>query len=127
MGLSDKIFGTYSDRQVKKIIKTVDKIEALAPKYAAMSNSELSGVTAVLKGRLAAGETLNDILPDAFAAIREADDRVLGKRPFRVQLIGGIILHQGRIAEMKTGEGKTLVATLPAYLNSYRERLSRAP
>ena len=118
MSLSDKIFGTYSERQVKKLNKTVDKIEALASKYAAMSNSELSGITAVLKGRLAAGESLEDILPDAFAAIREADDRVLGKRPFRVQLIGGIILHQGRIAEMKTGEGKTLVATMPAYLNA---------
>ena len=118
MGLFEKIFGTYSDRQIKKINKTVNKIEALADKYSAMSNEELSGVTDQLKARLAAGETLNDILPDAFAAIREADDRVLGKRPFRVQLIGGIILHQGRIAEMKTGEGKTLVATMPAYLNA---------
>jgi len=118
MGLFEKLFGTYSDRQIKKINKTVNRIEALADKYSAMSNAELSGVTAQLKARLAAGETLNDILPDAFAAIREADDRVLGKRPFRVQLIGGIILHQGRIAEMKTGEGKTLVATMPAYLNA---------
>ena len=118
MGLSDKMFGTYSERQIKKINKIVNQIEALAPVYAAMSNSELSSVTAKLKARLADGETLDDILPDAFAAIREADDRVLGKRPFRVQLIGGIILHQGRIAEMKTGEGKTLVATMPAYLNA---------
>jgi len=118
MSLSDKIFGTYSERQIKKINKIVNKIEELAPKYSAMSNSELSGVTAVLKNRLSLGETLDDILPDAFAAIREADDRVLGKRPFRVQLIGGVILHQGRIAEMKTGEGKTLVATMPAYLNA---------
>ena len=112
------LFGSYSEKQIKKINKTVNQIEALAPKYAEMSNAELSGVTAKLKERLANGETLDDILPDAFAAIREADDRVLGKRPFRVQLIGGIILHQGRIAEMKTGEGKTLVATMPAYLNA---------
>ena len=112
------LFGTYSEKQLKKIDKIVRVIESLAPKYAAMSDEELSGTTSVLKQRLAKGETLDDILPDAFAAIREADDRVLGKRPFRVQLIGGIILHQGRIAEMKTGEGKTLVATMPAYLNA---------
>ncbi|MBE6593970.1 MAG: preprotein translocase subunit SecA [Ruminococcaceae bacterium] len=118
MGLGEKIFGTYSDRQLKKLTKVVDYIEELAPKYSAMTNEELSDTTRVLKERLAAGETLDDILPDAFAAVREADDRVLGKRPFRVQLIGGIILHQGRIAEMKTGEGKTLVATMPAYLNA---------
>ena len=118
MGLVNKIFGTYSDRQLKKLNKLVDYIEALAPKYSAMSNEELAGTTAVLKERLANGETLEDILADAFAAVREADDRILGKRPFRVQIIGGIILHQGRIAEMKTGEGKTLVATMPAYLNA---------
>ena len=118
MGLAEKMFGTYSDRQLKKLTKVVDYIEELAPKYAAMTNEELSDTTRVLKERLAHGETLDDILPDAFAAVREADDRVLGKRPFRVQLIGGIILHQGRIAEMKTGEGKTLVATMPAYLNA---------
>ena len=118
MGLLDKIIGTYSERQVKKLEKTVDAVEALAPKYAEMTNEELSAVTPALKARLAAGETLDDILPDAFAAIREADFRVLGKRPFRVQVLGGIILHQGRIAEMKTGEGKTLVATMPAYLNA---------
>ena len=118
MGLVDKMFGTYSERQIKKIDKFVDYIESLAPKYKAMSNDELSGTTELLKARLANGETLDDILADAFAAIREADDRILGKRPFRVQLIGGIILHQGRIAEMKTGEGKTLVATMPAYLNA---------
>lgn len=112
------LFGTYSERQLKKIDKIVKMIEALAPKYADMTDEELSGTTVVLKQRLANGETLDQILPDAFAAIREADDRVLGKRPFRVQLIGGIILHQGRIAEMKTGEGKTLVATMPAYLNA---------
>ncbi len=118
MSLTTKLFGTYSERQIKKINKTVNIIESLAPKYAAMSDEELSNVTNILKDRLANGETLDDILPDAFAAVREADDRVLGKRPFRVQLIGGIILHQGRIAEMKTGEGKTLVATMPAYLNA---------
>ena len=118
MGIGEKLFGTYSHRQLKKLDKVVEYIEELGPKYADMSNEELSDTTRVLKERLAAGETLDDILPDAFAAIREADDRVLGKRPFRVQLIGGIILHQGRIAEMKTGEGKTLVATMPAYLNA---------
>ena len=118
MGFAEKLFGTYSERQLKKLVKIVDYIEELAPKYSAMTNEELSDTTRILKERLAAGETLDDILPDAFAAIREADDRVLGKRPFRVQLIGGIILHQGRIAEMKTGEGKTLVATMPAYLNA---------
>ena len=118
MGIINGIFGTYSDRQIKKLKKIANKIEALAPAYKEMSNDELSGVTAQLKARLAEGETLEDILPDAFAAIREADDRILGKRPFRVQIIGGIILHQGRIAEMKTGEGKTLVATMPAYLNA---------
>ena len=112
------LFGTYSERQLKKIDKIVKLIEALAPKYSEMTDEELASTTDVLKERLAQGETLDDILPDAFAAIREADDRVLGKRPFRVQLIGGIILHQGRIAEMKTGEGKTLVATMPAYLNA---------
>ncbi len=118
MGLGEKLFGTHSQRQLKKLEKAVNYIESLAPKYAKMSNEELSATTVLLKERLAAGETLEDILPDAFAAIREADERVLGKRPFRVQIIGGIILHQGRIAEMKTGEGKTLVATMPAYLNA---------
>ena len=118
MSLITKLFGTYSDRQLKKLEKFVDYVESLAPKYAAMSNEELSGTTNLLKERLRNGETLDDIMADAFAAIREADDRILGKRPFRVQIIGGIILHQGRIAEMKTGEGKTLVATMPAYLNA---------
>ena len=118
MGLGKKIFGTYSDRQLKKIDKFIDYIESLAPKYSAMTNDELSSTTEKLKERLASGETLDDIMADAFAAIREADDRILGKRPFRVQLIGAVILHQGRIAEMKTGEGKTLVATMPAYLNA---------
>ncbi|MBO7148923.1 MAG: preprotein translocase subunit SecA [Clostridia bacterium] len=118
MGLLEKIFGTYSERQLKKIYPIADAIEAIAPKYKAMSDSELRNMTDVLKGRLANGESLDDILVDAFATVREADERVLGKRPFYVQLVGGIILHQGRIAEMKTGEGKTLVATLPAYLNA---------
>ena len=112
------LFGTYSQKQVKKVEKIAAKIEALSDKYAKMSDDELKAITPCLKERLEGGETLDDILPDAYAAIREADDRVLGKRPFHVQLIGGIILHQGRIAEMKTGEGKTLVATLPAYLNA---------
>ncbi len=118
MGLGTKLFGTYSERQIKKIKKIADKIEELASKFAAMSDAELSGMTEQFKQRFRDGETLDDLLPEAFAAIREADTRVLGKRPFYVQLLGGIILHQGRIAEMKTGEGKTLVATLPAYLNA---------
>ena len=118
MSLFTKMFGTYSQRQLKKLNVIADAVDALAPKYSAMTQAELQGVTAQLKDRLAAGETTDDILPDAFAAVREAADRVLGKRPFRVQILGGIVLHQGRIAEMKTGEGKTLVATLPAYLNA---------
>ncbi len=112
------IFKTYSEKQLKKLSKIADLVDALADKYKNMSNEELSGTTAILRERLSSGETLDDILPDAFAAIREADDRILGKRPFRVQVIGGIVLHQGKIAEMKTGEGKTLVATMPAYLNA---------
>ena len=118
MGLFSAVFGTYSERQIKKIKKTADAVDALGEKYKKMSNAELRATTDALKARLAAGETLDDILPDAFAVVREADDRVLGKRPFYVQILGGIILHQGRIAEMKTGEGKTLVATMPAYLNA---------
>ena len=118
MSLMSKIFGTYSQRQIKKIKPLADRIEALADYYRGLSNAELQEVTPKLKERLAAGETTDDILPDAFAAVREAADRVLGKRPFYVQVLGGIVLHQGRIAEMKTGEGKTLVATLPAYLNA---------
>jgi len=118
MGLVTKIFGTYSERQIKALNKTVDKIESLAPAYAALTDDEMRATTDKLKARLENGETLDDILPDAFALTREAADRVLGKRPFRVQLLGGIVLHQGRIAEMKTGEGKTLAATLPAYLNA---------
>ena len=118
MGLFQKIFGTYSQKQIKKIKPIVDRIEALADRYAAMTDEEMRACTDDFKKRLAEGETLDDILPEAFALVREADARVLGKRPFTVQLMGGILLHQGRIAEMRTGEGKTLVATLPAYLNA---------
>ena len=118
MGLFQKIFGTYSERELKSIYPIADQIEALADEYKALSDAELQAKTPAFKERLANGETLNDILPEAFATVREAADRVLGLRPYRVQLIGGIVLHQGRIAEMKTGEGKTLVATLPAYLNA---------
>ena len=118
MGLFSKIFGTYSERQIKKIIPIVDKIEELAPRFEAMSDEEMKAMTGEFKSRLANGETLDDILPEAYALVREAAARVLGKRPFRVQLMCGILLHQGRIAEMKTGEGKTLVAVLPSYLNA---------
>lgn len=118
MGLFKKLFGTYSERQIKKIRSQVDATEALDDEYSKMSDEKLAANTEVLKGRLAAGETLDDILPEAFATVREAAFRVLSKKPFHVQLMGGILLHQGRIAEMKTGEGKTLVATLPAYLNA---------
>ena len=118
MGLFAKLFGTRSQREVKALTATVDKIEGLEEEYRALSDRQLRAKTAEFKSRLAGGETLDDILPEAFATVREAAVRVLGQRPYRVQLIGGIILHQGRIAEMKTGEGKTLVATLPAYLNA---------
>ena len=118
MGLFTKIFGTYSDHELKKIYPIADAIEALEEEYKALTDAQLQAKTAEFKERLQNGETTDDILPEAFAAVREAADRVLGMRPYRVQLIGGIVLHQGRIAEMKTGEGKTLVATLPAYLNA---------
>ena len=118
MGLFTKIFGTYSDHELKKIYPIADQIEALEEEYKALTDAQLQAKTAEFKARLQNGETTDDILPEAFAAVREAADRVLGMRPYRVQLIGGIVLHQGRIAEMKTGEGKTLVATLPAYLNA---------
>ena len=118
MGLFDKLFGTRSQRELKKIQPMVDQILALEDSYKALSEEELRGKTAVFKQRLAEGETLDDLLPEAFATVREAADRVLGLRPYPVQLIGGIVLHQGRIAEMKTGEGKTLVAILPCYLNA---------
>ena len=118
MGLIQKIFGTYSQRELKSIYPIADKIEALEEEYRGLTDEQLQAKTPEFKQRLQQGETLDDILPEAFAAVREAADRVLGLRPYRVQLIGGIVLHQGRIAEMKTGEGKTLVATLPAYLNA---------
>lgn len=118
MGLFESVFGTHSSRELKKINPTVAKINALEPEFKALSDEELRGKTDIFKKRLANGETLDDILPEAFATVREASRRVLGMRHFDCQLVGGIVLHQGRIAEMKTGEGKTLVATLPAYLNA---------
>ena len=118
MGFFTKLFGSRSDREIKRIQPTVDKILALEDEYKALSEEALKGKTQEFKNRLAAGETLDDLLPEAFAPIREAADRVLGMRPYPVQLIGGVVLHQGRIAEMKTGEGKTLVAILPCYLNA---------
>ena len=118
MGLFDKLFGTRSQREIKKIQPLVDNILSLEEEYKHLSEEQLQGKTQEFKNRLEAGETLDDILPEAFAAIREAADRVLGMRPYPVQLMGGIILHQGRIAEMRTGEGKTLVAILPCYLNA---------
>ena len=118
MGLITKLFGSTSEREVKKLRPIVERIEALEPQMKELSDDELRGKTAEFKKRYAEGETLDDLLPEAFAAVREAALRVLGMRPYQVQLIGGIILHQGRIAEMKTGEGKTLVAILPAYLNA---------
>ena len=105
MGLITKIFGTYSERELKQIYPIADKIEALEPEYKAMTDAQLTAKTAEFKNRLANGETLDDILPEAFATVREASVRVLGMRPFRVQLVGGIVLHQGRIAEMKPGRG----------------------
>ena len=118
MNVIEKVFGTHSERELKRIKTTVDKIESLRPQMQALSDEELRGKTREYKNRLQEGETLDDILPEAFATVREAAKRVLGMEHYRVQLIGGIILHQGRIAEMKTGEGKTLVSTLPAYLNA---------
>ena len=118
MSVITTIFGTHSGRELKKIKPIADRIEALADKYGEMSDAELRAKTDEFKARLGKGEALDDILPEAFATVREASKRVLGMYPFRVQLIGGIVLHQGRISEMKTGEGKTLVATLPAYLNA---------
>jgi len=118
MGFFDKLFGTRSQREVKRLQPLLDQILSLEEEYKALSEEQLRSKTAEFKDRLAKGETLDDLLPEAFAAAREAADRVLGMRPYPVQLIGGIILHQGRIAEMKTGEGKTLVAVLPTYLNA---------
>lgn len=122
MGLVEKIFGTHSENELKRIYPIVDRIEALEPDMKALSDAELKEKTREFKQRLQDGETLDDILPEAYAVVREAAGRVLGMRHYRVQLIGGIILHQGRIAEMKTGEGKTLVSTLPAYLNALEEK-----
>ncbi len=118
MGLLDKVFGTYSEREVKRVMPLVEKIEALDAEYQELSDEELKNKTPEFKKRLENGETLDDLLPEAFAAVREASWRVLGMKHFKVQLIGGVVLHQGRISEMKTGEGKTLVATLPCYLNA---------
>ena len=118
MNIINKLFGTHSERELKLIAPTIDKIEALRPTMQALTDEELKDKTKEYKQRLAAGETLDDLLPEAFATVREAAKRVLGMEHYRVQLIGGMILHQGRIAEMKTGEGKTLVSTLPAYLNA---------
>ena len=118
MGFLTKVFGTHSEHELKRIYPIVDRIEALRPEMMKLSDEELKGKTKEFKKRLEDGETLDDLLVDAFAAVREAARRVLGMEHYRVQLIGGIILHQGRIAEMKTGEGKTLVSTLPAYLNA---------
>ena len=118
MNVIQKLFGTHSDRELKRIMPLVEKIESLRPTMQALTDEELRGKTKEYKKRLAEGETLDDLLPEAFATVREAAKRVLNMEPYRVQLIGGIILHQGRIAEMRTGEGKTLVSTLPAYLNA---------
>ena len=118
MGLYSKIFGTYSERQIKKQMQQINMTEQLASTYAKLSDAEMAERTLKFKKEIADGKELDAILPDAFALVREAADRVLGKRPFKVQLICGLLLHQGRIAEMKTGEGKTLVAVLPSYLNA---------
>ena len=118
MSVIEKIFGTHSERELKRIYPIVDKIEAMEPEFEKLSDEELKAKTTEFKNRLEQGETLDDILPEAYATVREAAKRVLGMRHYRVQLIGGIILHQGRITEMRTGEGKTLVSTLPAYLNA---------
>ena len=118
MGFLKKIFGTHSDHELKRLYPIADKIEAMSDEYAALTDEQLRAKTDEFKQRYADGESLDNLLPEAFATAREAAWRVLGMKPFRVQLIGGIVLHQGRIAEMKTGEGKTLVAVLPAYLNA---------
>ena len=118
MSAITKIFGTHSERELKRIYPIADKVESYRDSMMALSDEELQGKTKEFKNRLENGETLDDILPEAYATVREAARRVLGMEHYRVQIIGGIILHQGRIAEMKTGEGKTLVSTLPAYLNA---------
>ena len=118
MNIIEKVFGTHSERELRLIGPIVDRIESLRPEMAALSDEGLRDKTRIFKERLAKGETLDDILPEAFAVVREAAKRTLNMEHFRVQLIGGIVLHQGRIAEMRTGEGKTLVSTAPAYLNA---------
>ena len=118
MKIAEKLFGTHSDRELKIVNPIVDKIEAMRDSMMALSDEELRDKTKEYKKRLEEGETLDDLLPEAFATVREAARRVLGMEHYRVQLMGGVVLHQGRIAEMKTGEGKTLVSTLPAYLNA---------
>ena len=118
MNVIEKVFGTHSERELKRILPIVDKIESLRDDMMALTDEQLKDKTKEYKTRLAQGETLDDLLPEAYATVREAGRRVLNMEHFRVQLIGGIILHQRRIAEMKTGEGKTLVSTLPAYLNA---------
>ena len=122
MKIIDKVFGTHSERELKRIAPLVDKVESLRPTMQALSDEELRAKTKEYKEGLANGETLDDLLPEAFATVREAAKRVLNMEHYRVQIIGGIILHQGRIAEMRTGEGKTLVSTLPAYLNALEDR-----
>ena len=122
MGLVEKVFGTHSEREVKRIVPIVNKIEALEPEYEKLTDDELKAKTIEFKNRLKNGETLDDILVEAYATVREASKRVIGLRHYQVQLIGGVILHQGRITEMRTGEGKTLVSTLPAYLNALEEK-----
>ena len=122
MGLLDKIFGTRSQREIRKLQPLLDQILELEAPMKALSDDELRAKTPELKRRLKDGAELDDLLPEAFAVIREASDRVIGLRPYPVQLLGGIVLHQGRIAEMKTGEGKTLVAILPSYLNALTGR-----
>ena len=118
MNIIEKIFGTHSQRELKLITPIVDKIEALKPEIEQLSDEQLKAKTAEFKKRYADGETLDDLLPEAYAVVREAAKRAIGLEHYRVQLMGGIILHQGRIPEMRTGEGKTLVATLPSYLNA---------
>ena len=122
MGLLQKLFGNYSEKEIKRIRPLQEQVLSLEEKYAAMSDDELKGMTERLKAQLKEGKPLDAILPDAFAVCREASWRVLSMKHFPVQILGGIILHQGRISEMRTGEGKTLVATLPAYLNALTEK-----
>ena len=121
MGLATKVFGTHSEREIKRIMPLVRKVESYRDTMMSLTDEQLKDKTQEFKGRLEKGETLDDILPEAYAVVREAARRVLNTEHYEVQIIGGIILHQGRIAEMKTGEGKTLVCTLPAYLNALTE------